>query len=100
MLFRSVSNVVIITANTSTVSSNGLHVGTYVEQVTTGAYGYIAAIPRENYFTYSNVEIIAVGETTGTFDNTSNIAVYTNSNKTTNLGLFTPLTSRNGYGYV
>lgn len=94
------SNVSIITANTSTIGSNGIHVGVYVSQSTSNASGYVTAIPRENYFTFSNVNVFAVSNTTGTFNNTSTITLYEDSSKANNLGAFTPTQAIKGYGYV
>ncbi len=93
-------NVAIITANTSTITSNGIHIGTYLYQSTSNAEGYVTAIPRENYFTFTNVNIIAVSNTVGTFNNTSTITVYADSSKANNLGTFTPLQSVKGYEYL
>lgn len=93
-------NVSIITANTSTVTSNGIHIGTYLYQSTSNAEGYVTAIPRENNFTFTNVNILAVSNTVGTFNNTSTVTVYADSTKANNLGTFTPLQSRQGYEYL
>ncbi len=94
------SNVSLITANTSTISSNGIHIGTYLYQSTSNAEGYVSAIPRENYFTFSNVNILAVSNTVGTFNNTSTITMYADSTMANNLGTFTPLRSLLGYEYL
>lgn len=99
-IVSSVANVTIIDANTATISANGLHVGVYLEQASSNASGYISIIPRENYFTFTNVNTISVKSVTGTFNNTNVINVYSDSTKTTNYGSFTPLTSRAGYEYL
>lgn len=99
-VISSIANVTIIDANTSTISANGLHVGVYLEQATSNASGIISVIPRENYFTFTNVNTISVKNVTGTFNNSSVITVYSDSDKTVNYGSFTPLTSRAGYEYL
>lgn len=94
------SNVTYLTVNTASIGSNGIHVGTYIEQATSGATGYVAAIPRENYFTFTNVSGIAVSSVTGTFNGSSTITAYSNSSKTTTLTTFDPLSAQTAYKYV
>ena len=99
-IVASSSNVALLTVDTSSISSNGIHIGTYISQATSGATGYVMAIPRENNFTFTNVNIVAIGNTTGTFNGTSTVTMYTDSTKVTNLGTFAPLTFSNGYSYT
>jgi len=93
---KSKSNTVILEINTATIGANGIHVGTYLKQQSTGAEGVIGAIPRENLFTYSNVDFISVRSISGSFNNTSVVNVYSNSSLTTQLGTFSITTSSNG----
>jgi hypothetical protein len=96
----SVSNTTILDVNTATIGSNGIHVGTFIEQATSGATGYIAAIPRENNFTFTNVSVTAVSVVSGTFNNTSTVTAYSNSSKTLTLTTFVPTRARTGTRYV
>jgi hypothetical protein len=96
----SVSNVTIINIDTGTLGSNGLHTGTYLQQTNTGAAGYIVAFPRENLFTHTNVNIVAVGSVSGNaFNSTSTINVYSDSTKTTILEQVDPTASVEGKLY-
>ncbi len=99
-VIESVSNVTALSVNTTSIGSNGIHVGTYIEQATSNASGYVTAIPRENLFTYTNVSAVSVGGVTGTFNNTSTITAYTNSAKTTTLTTFEPLDAQLAFRYV
>lgn len=99
-IVNSVSYVAVLTVNTSSIGANGIHIGTFIEQTTTGATGYISTIPRENRFTFSNVNVIAVNVVNGSFNNTSSITAYSNASKTTTLTTFDPLTSTEGKKYV
>lgn len=76
---ENIQPVMILSINaTPVLSSNGLHVGQYISQPTTGAAGIIAAMPYTNYHTYTNVSTIAVRNVTGNFSNTGVISVYAN----------------------
>ncbi len=99
-VIASVTNAVCLAPNTSTLGSNGVHVGLFCIQPGTGATGYVAAIPRQNYFTYSNVTTFIVRGGTGTFNDTNNILLYTDSNQTTLIDQFTPLAAFSGYEYL
>lgn len=96
----STSNVVIITSNTSTIGSNGIHVGTYVEQDTTSAYGTVSTTTRESNFAFTNVSHLTVKNAVGNFNNTSNIKIYSDSSKATLIGNFDPLSCVLGYQYL
>lgn len=99
-VIASVSNVAVLTINTTSIGANGIHVGTYLIQSTTNAKGYVTTIPRENYFTYTNVSSITVSDVTGTFNNTSTVTAYNNATALTSLTTFDPLTSVDGYRYI
>lgn len=71
--------VVILTVNTSTISSNGFHIGDYIVQTTTGATGYIAAVPRSAYHGFNNVSHIVLRNTNNTFDSVSSVNAYVSS---------------------
>lgn len=95
------SNVAVLTINsTPSISSNGLHVGTYIEQPSSNAHGYIKAIPRENNFGFTNVNSIVVSNTTGTFDNTGMIFAYSDNSKSLYLANATPNNATSGYLYL
>ena len=96
----SVVPVTVISVNTTSIGSNGIHVGTFVEQSTSGATGFVVNIPRENNFTFTNVSVVAVGTVSGSFNNTSTITSYSNSSKTISLTTFTPTRSRLGRRYI
>jgi len=89
-----------ISPNTSTIGANGIHVGTYVIQPGTGATGYVTAIPSQNYFTYTNVNVFTVRGGSGTFNNLSSISNYTDSTQTTLIGTFDPNIILFGYEYT
>ena len=93
------SNVVLLTVNTSTIASNGLHVGTYLLQTSSLAKGKILAIPREADHLYTNVSVIVVANTVGTFTNTNVFNTYTDSEYTTFIANATPTAAANGYYY-
>lgn len=95
----SISNVVIIEANTSTISSNGVHVGNYVVQNTSGATGFISIIPRENNYTFTNVSHLSISSANGTFTNTDSISIYPSESNTTLISNFDPVLSYDGYQY-
>lgn len=97
---NSISNVTFLTINTASIGSNGIHIGTYIEQALSGAKGYISTIPRENYFTSTNVSSIAVSSVTGTFNGSSTITAYSNAAKTTALTTFDPLSAQTAFRYV
>ena len=78
---------------------DGVYVGSYVEQSTTSATGYISVIPFENGFTPGNVNIVAISNTVGTFDGTNTITVYEDSSKTTTLCTATATAVNTGYIY-
>lgn len=99
-IIASVVNSTAIAPNTATFGSNGVHVGTYIIQPTTGATGYVTAIPRQNYFTFNNVNVFTVRGGSGTFDNLSAISIYTDSTQTTLVDTFDPLQILTGYEYV
>lgn len=98
-IVSAISNVVIITANTSTIGSNGIHVGTYAVQNSTGATGYVSIIPRENLFTFTNVSSLSLSSTNGTFSNTDVITLYPDSSNSTVITTFDPTLSIDGYQY-
>jgi hypothetical protein len=95
---NSVSTGTILTIDTIS-SSNGLNVGTYVEQPASSAKGILKLIPREFGNDFSNVNIIALVNVTGTFNNTDVINVYTDLSKTTYLANATPNNAITGYVY-
>lgn len=99
-IVNSVSNVTILTVNTTSIGANGIHVGTYLVQTTTGATGYVTTIPRENYFTHTNVSAITVSDVIGTFNGSSIVTSYPSSTNATALTTFTPLSTVSGYRYV
>lgn len=99
-IIGSVSSAVGIAPNISTLGSNGIHVGVFVIQPDTGATGYVSAIPRQNFFTFTNVNVFTVRSVTGAFTNTSPILVYTNSSQTTLIEEFDPLQIITGYEYL
>lgn len=75
--------VSIISISGGTSTNNGLAVGNYIVQSDTGAYGYISATPKESNYGRTNVAIIAVSNTVGTFNGSSTLSVYPdNSNAT------------------
>lgn len=86
-IIQSVANVIAIEVDSSSIGSNGLHVGTFIRQQNTSATGIISAIARENYFTFTNVNFISVSSVSGTFNNTDTINVFSNS-VGTSLGYF------------
>lgn len=75
--------VSIITISGGTSTNNGLAVGNYIFQSDTGAYGYISATPRESNYGRTNVAIIAVSNTVGTFNGSSALSVYSDNSNTT-----------------
>lgn len=93
------ANVTIVSVNTSTISTNGIHVGTFVQQTTTGASGYIKLIPRENLYNFTTVNVIAISNSSGTWNNTSTINIYSDSTKVTLIDQIDPLSSQDGYLY-
>lgn len=95
---NSISSSTILTINNIS-SANGLYIGTYVEQPSSSAKGIIKLIPREFGNDFSNVNIIALVNVTGTFNNTGVINVYTDLNKTTYLANATPNNAATGYVY-
>jgi hypothetical protein len=96
----SVEEVTILEVDTSSIGSNGIHVGTFIEQTSTSAQGTISASTRENLYTFTNVSHISVTGVTGTFDNSNPIIVYTNSTKATQLGTFNAQQVFDGYQYL
>lgn len=99
-IIGSVSPAIGIAPSIPTLGSNGIHVGTFVIQPATGATGYVTAIPRQNFFTFTNVNVFTVRGGTGTFTNTSTILVYTDSSQTTLVEEFDPLQILEGYEYL
>lgn len=96
----SISNCTILTINaTPSISANGLHIGTYIEQTGSGATGYLTIVPRESNFGYTNVTSIVLTNTTGSFNNTGVITAYPSSTNTTALATATPNTAIAGYLY-
>lgn len=93
------SNVTILTINDTTISSNGLHVGTYVTQSTSLATGKLLAVPRESNFGYTNVGTIIVGNVSGTFTSTDTLNFYNYANNDTFLAAATPTAVEVGYLY-
>lgn len=90
----------LLTINTSVaISANGLHPGDYIEQTTTGASGIIKLIPREFGNDFTNVAVIAVTNTVGTFSNTDKFNVYSDSTKVTYLANATPSVASPGVVY-
>jgi len=94
------SNVVLLTVNTATIAANGLHVGAYVLQLSSLAKGRVLAIPRESNHTYANVNVIVVGNTSGTFTNTNVLNTYTDSDYSIYIANATPTNASNGYLYT
>ena len=92
----SIANSIIFSVNTSSISSNGIHVGQYVKQQTTNATGVVVATPWESYTNYSALPYVVLGNTSGTFSNTNQLRFYPNSTNTTQLCVATPLTTSNG----
>lgn len=99
-IIGSVTPAVGIAPSIPTLNSNGVHVGVFVIQPGTGATGYVTAIPRQNYYTFTNVNVFTVRGGTGTFTNTSTILLYTDSTQTTLIDEFDPLQVINGYEYL
>lgn len=99
-VIAAVSNAVCLAPNTSTFGSNGVHVGLFVVQPDTGATGYVAAIPRQNFYTFNNVNTFTVKGVVGTFTNTSPILLYNDSNQTTLIDQFDPISAFTGYEYI
>lgn len=93
----SVLDVAIINVDTATIGSNGIHVGLFAEQDTTEATGIVKIIPRENYHTYTNVEVMAVSEVTGTFNATDDITLYESNTKAVSVEVITPTAAIDGY---
>lgn len=90
----------LLTINTSvSISANGLHPGDFIEQTNTGATGIIKLIPREFGNLFTNVSVIAVTSTNGTFSNTDKFNVYSDSTKTTYLANATPQNATAGVVY-
>jgi hypothetical protein len=75
--------VTIISISGGSSTNNGLAVGNYIFQADTGAYGYISATPKESNYARTNVAVIAVSNTVGTFNNSSALAVYSDNSNTT-----------------
>lgn len=75
--------VTIISISGGSSTNNGLAVGNYIFQSDTGAYGYISATPKESNYARTNVAVIAVSNTVGTFNNSSALAVYSDNSNTT-----------------
>lgn len=94
------NNILIVTTNTSSISANGIHVGTFIEQTNTLATGYISAVTRESNFTFTNVSHLAIKNSTGNFNNTDTITAYSNSGKLSQLTTFNPLTVIEGQEYL
>jgi hypothetical protein len=92
----SISNGVIFSVNTTSISSNGIHVGQYVKQQTTNATGVVIATPWQSYTNYSSLPYVVLGNTSGTFSNTNQLRFYPSSTNTTQISVATPLTSSNG----
>lgn len=91
--------VTILNISGNTSSNNGLHVGTYVVQVDSGATGYISATPVESNYGFTNVSIIAISNTSGTFNNTGSISVYSDNSNTTVISTATASGVTNGNIY-
>lgn len=96
----SVTNTVIIEVDSTSIGSNGIHVGTFIEQSNTNATGIISSIPRENNFTFTNVTHISVISANGTFNNSDIITAYDNNSKTTTLVTFNPQQIFDGVQYL
>jgi hypothetical protein len=94
---QSISNVAIINVDTATIGSNGIHVGLFAEQDTTEATGIVKLIPRENYHTYTNVEVMALSGVTGTFNGSDDITLYTTNAKSTSVEVITPTAATDGF---
>jgi hypothetical protein len=94
---QSISNVAIINVDTATIGSNGIHVGLFAEQDTTEATGIVKLIPRENYHTYTNVEVRALSGVTGTFNGSDDITLYTTNAKSTSVEVITPTAATDGF---
>lgn len=95
------ANVTVLTVNTSTISSNGIHVGTFLRQATTNATGYVYISPRESNFAFTNVSSIAVSNVSvNAFSNTDTITVYPSATNATSLGTFDPTNAKEGYAYL
>jgi len=99
-VITSVSNAVLLVINATSISANGLHVGTYIKQNTTQASGVVRVIPKESNFAATNVNIIAVTSTTGTFNNTNVLTAYSDPDFTVQLATATPTYTSNGYVYT
>ena len=99
-VITSVSNAALLIINATSISSNGLHVGTYIKQNTTQASGIVRVIPKESNFAATNVNIIAVTSTTGTFNNTNAITAYSDPEFTIQLATATPVYTSNAYVYT
>ena len=94
-VINTISNTVLITVNTSSVSANGIHPGTYVRQTTTLATGKVVALPFDIYNDFSAPPKVVIGEYSGQFSNTDEILIYSNSSFTTRISDFDPLESAN-----
>jgi hypothetical protein len=75
--------VTIISISGGTSTNNGLAVGNYIFQSVTGAYGYISATPKESNYARTNVAVIAVSNTVGTFNGSGPLSVYSENGNTT-----------------
>jgi len=99
-VINSVAVTTVLTINsTPTISSNGIHVGQYIEQPSSGANGYIIAVDRESQFGYTNVTSIVIGSVSGTFVGNSTINVYPDNSNLTFLASATPNNSTLAYTY-
>lgn len=91
--------VTIVTIDSATSTNNGLTVGNYIYQADSGAYGYISATPLESNYGATNVAVIAVSNTVGTFNNSSAMAVYVDNSNTTVIATATSSGAETGYLY-
>jgi len=83
-----------VSLHPNTVSSgfgaNGVHVGEYVIQPTTGASGVVAGLSGNSSFNYTSPASVILTEVSGTFSNTGNVNIYPSSANLTQLDSFTP----------
>lgn len=91
--------VTIINIDGSTSTNTGLAVGNYIYQPDTNASGYITATPKSSNYGLTNVSVIAVSNTVGTFNNTGSLTVTSESTNTTVISTATANGAEIGYVY-
>ena len=68
-----------LTVNTSSITGNGIHVGWYAKQATTNAAGLVMALPWSTLGSYNTVPKAVLSDTTGTFNTTNIISLYSDA---------------------